>query len=678
MEFSEVLNLIVSSCPFLSGNEYDGIIIKKLAATNTISDTGASHQSHMAFTGRQKDFFPFLNADGYFNVGYESKDDDLKKYFTLQIPLTIYKENTDSLTNKLFNLIHYTSGKKVVKASVLRSRRNNADDQIELSIKSLDDKDFIEFRKLLRVDDFFVLLKKKNCLEYDLVGIRSNDKNAENLSKCTDFYKLPTQTPVGLERFETNGNDFSQNAETTDFISPDKYSYIKIPLNTDSSSDKTQLRQNLITSLNKIESSDKDDGFNLLSKLVLFGIQNGKTIIENGISPNELASDSNISDNYHQHLRFGIQIYNYAKNNKLIEALENSNFQSERETTLSQSATPFTSPEQIIYYGVPGSGKSHEIKHKLEEEYKIPEEKQDVFVERTVFHPEYTNADFIGQIMPKLVQGKTDFVFKPGPFTSILKKALCDSQNRYVLIIEEINRGNAAAIFGELFQLLDRIDDESKTTSHDGSLNTYGKGWSEYFVMNSEINNYIRDSDDTFDGEALDINGIHFSANTGIRLPPNLSILATMNTSDQNVFTLDNAFQRRWDMKLIENVFGDTEEEINQRNAFVDSAKQITWEKFQTAINIKIGKMSEDAGLSSMEDKRLGCWFVKAVKQGNDYIISKDLFAEKVLKYLWDDAFKFCREKVFNNYTNLESLTRDFKGDKEFSVFKDLFSETEN
>ena len=232
-------------------------------------------------------------------------------------------------------------------------------------------------------------------------------------------------------------------------------------------------------------------------------------------------------------------------------------------SNISPTATPFTSPEQIIYYGVPGSGKSHEIKRKLETEYKIPEQNQDVFVERTVFHPEYTNADFIGQIMPKLVQGKTDFVFKPGPFTSILKKAFCDSQNRYVLIIEEINRGNAAAIFGELFQLLDRIDDESKTTSHEGSLNTFGKGWSEYFVMNSEINNYIRDTDDTFDGRALDINGIHFSANTGIRLPPNLSILATMNTSDQNVFTLDNAFQRRWDMKLIENVFGDTEEETS-------------------------------------------------------------------------------------------------------------------
>ena len=325
---------------------------------------------------------------------------------------------------------------------------------------------------------------------------------------------------------------------------------------------------------------------------------------------------------------------------------ENTTESSEENTSrIVPTATTFTSPEQIIFYGVPGSGKSHEIKHKLEEEYKIPEEKQDLFVERTVFHPEYTNADFIGQIMPKLVQGKTDFVFKPGPFTSILKKALCDSQNRYVLIIEEINRGNAAAIFGELFQLLDRIDAASKTTSHDGSLNTYGKGWSEYFVMNSEINNYIRDSDDTFDGKGLDINGIHFSANTGIRLPPNLSILATMNTSDQNVFTLDNAFQRRWDMKLIENVFRDTEEETNQRNVFVDSAKQITWEKFQTAINIKIGKMSEDAGLSSMEDKRLGCWFVKAEKttekdkDGKDiYIIRNELFAERC-------RFKLCKEK---------------------------------
>ena len=342
---------------------------------------------------------------------------------------------------------------------------------------------------------------------------------------------------------------------------------------------------------------------------------------------------------------------NNFSNNNNFESLENGEEFDDCENETEAFINAF---DQVIFYGVPGSGKSFSI----EEKTKNLNETQKI---RTVFHPEYSNADFIGQIMPVLRNEKIAYEFTPGPFSCILKKAYTNPTLNYCLIIEEINRGNAAGIFGEIFQLLDR-------EMNSDSINY---GWSKYPVNNKLINAYIREDSE------LDVPD-DFSEESGIRLPPNLSILATMNTSDQNVFTLDNAFQRRWDMKLIENVFGDTEEEINQRNAFVDSAKQITWEKFQTAINKKIGKMSEDAGLSSMEDKRLGCWFVKAVKQGNDYIISKDLFAEKVLKYLWDDAFKFCREKVFNNYTNLESLTRDFKGDKEFSVFKDLFSETEN
>lgn len=342
---------------------------------------------------------------------------------------------------------------------------------------------------------------------------------------------------------------------------------------------------------------------------------------------------------------------NNFSNNNNFESLENDEEFDDSENETEAFINAF---DQVIFYGVPGSGKSFSI----EEKTKNLNETQKI---RTVFHPEYSNADFIGQIMPVLRNEKIAYEFTPGPFSCILKKAYTNPTLNYCLIIEEINRGNAAGIFGEIFQLLDR-------EMNSDSINY---GWSKYPVNNKFINAYIREDSE------LDVPD-DFSEESGIRLPPNLSILATMNTSDQNVFTLDNAFQRRWDMKLIENVFGNTEEETNQRNAFVDSAKQITWEKFQTAINIKIGKMSEDAGLSSMEDKRLGCWFVKAVKQGNDYIISKDLFAEKVLKYLWDDAFKFCREKVFNNYTNLESLTRDFKGDKEFSVFKDLFSETEN
>ena len=491
----------------------------------------------------------------------------------------------------------------------------------------------------------------------------------------TEVEKLITNVQLVENKAYLEKDDFVAMQKLPTSLNENANQYIKIPLVYSKQTNTDILKNELINLFSEVIKTREDKDYKFSARQIIFGIQHGKDI-DNLLSQNlstykEIVTGAGASDT--NPINYGTQIYRMFKD--FIETdIRDENAQAEE----SSKPTLFTSPEQIIFYGVPGSGKSHEIKHKLETEFEIPEQQQDLFVERTVFHPEYTNADFIGQIMPKLVQGKTDFVFKPGPFTSVLKKALCDSQHRYVLIIEEINRGNASAIFGELFQLLDRIEDENKKTSHEKEFNTYGKGWSEYFVMNSEINNYIRDSDDTFDGKALDINGIHFSANTGIRLPPNLSILATMNTSDQNVFTLDNAFQRRWDMKLIENVFGDTEEETNQRNAFVDSAKQITWEKFQTAINIKIGKMSEDAGLSSMEDKRLGCWFVKAVKQGNDYIISKDLFAEKVLKYLWDDAFKFCREKVFNGYTNLESLTRDFKGDKEFSVFKDLFSETKN
>ena len=405
---------------------------------------------------------------------------------------------------------------------------------------------------------------------------------------------------------------------------------------------------------------------------VLFGIKYGYAIRKNNYSASSICR-------WNVELNHGLKIYDNLVNNTFGVHFYNPDEPISVSTlpeVTSTHATKFINPEQIIYYGVPGSGKSYKVSERLKKEYKITDE--DLYVERTVFHPEYTNADFIGQIIPCLNQGRTDFQFTPGPFTSILKKALYDQENQYVLVIEEINRGNAAAIFGEIFQLLDRIKKgETKTELQGESYhNHYGKGWSDYFVMNTEINNYIRDSQDSYDGKALDLNGIHFSGNTGIRLPPNLSILATMNTSDQNVFTLDNAFQRRWDMKIVENVFGDTPEEINQKSAFVDSEKKVTWDKFQSAINVKIGKMSQNTGLSSMEDKRLGCWFVIAEKQpDNSYAITKEVFAEKVLKYLWDDAFKFSREKIFAGYNTLEELTKDFEGTKGLAVFKDLFVE---
>lgn len=316
-----------------------------------------------------------------------------------------------------------------------------------------------------------------------------------------------------------------------------------------------------------------------------------------------------------------------------------------------------STPTQIIYYGVPGSGKSHKIDEKTKD---LPEDQK----MRVVFHPEYTNADFVGQILPVQAPDGIAYLFKAGPFSRILKRALKNPDKPYYLIIEEINRGNAAAIFGDLFQLLDRNSD----------------GWSSYSIENMDINAFIRSSDDKYSDKnapsSVPIGNITFTENTSIRLPPNLSLFATMNTSDQNVFTLDNAFQRRWDMKLVENKF-EGEDAEKQRNAKIGGT-DVSWGIFQTHINKKIGEISSSVGMSSMEDKRLGCWFVKADSNENGSAISKEKFAEKVLKYLWDDAFKFNREEIFDlkdKTQSLERIVQDFKakesGPCDWSIFKD-------
>ena len=320
-------------------------------------------------------------------------------------------------------------------------------------------------------------------------------------------------------------------------------------------------------------------------------------------------------------------------------------------------------PAQTIYYGVPGCGKSNKID---EETGSISDEQK----MRVVFHPEYTNADFVGQILPVQTADGIDYRFKAGPFARILKRALKNPLQPYYLIIEEINRGNAAAIFGDLFQLLDRKND----------------GWSSYSVENLGLNSFIRSDDDKYSDKevktSVPIGSLIFTENTSIRLPPNLSILATMNTSDQNVFILDNAFQRRWDMVLVKNEFGkaETEEEqkdIDQQKTALIEGSKIKWETFQKTVNDKISQSSKENNFSSMIDKRLGCWFVKAVPDENDangnYIITEDSFKHKILKYLWDDAFKFSHEEVFEAADNFEALLEKVKMDEpNFGIFKNI------
>ncbi|GAA9093458.1 hypothetical protein TW0001_08570 [Helicobacter pylori] len=289
--------------------------------------------------------------------------------------------------------------------------------------------------------------------------------------------------------------------------------------------------------------------------------------------------------------------------------------------------------KNIILYGVPGSGKSYTLQRDYCNDNSV--------VEKIVFHPDYSYSDFVGQIMPSVDDsGIVSYKFNPGPFTNILKKAYHNPQIRHVLVIDEINRGNAPAIFGEIFQLLDRL-------KHD--KNGFKKGSSEYAINNMDIANIV-----------------HNDKNASIRIPSNLWIIATMNTSDQNVFTLDTAFQRRFSMQLIENSFENVDDDFKNMK-ILDT--DITWQKFCTTINEKIAQNNE--GLSSMKDKRFGVYFVNI-----DDLKSKENFAHKVIKYLWDDVFKFDRNIIFDTikFNTLEAVVKNFtkeKGRTQFDIFSD-------
>lgn len=332
----------------------------------------------------------------------------------------------------------------------------------------------------------------------------------------------------------------------------------------------------------------------------------------------------------------------------------------------------------ILLYGVPGSGKSWTIEH----EYCKP----DTHVERLVFYPDYTYSDFVGQILPTVdSDGQVSYEFTAGPFTNIIKDAFWHPRIEYILIIEEINRGNAPAIFGEVFQLLDR-----KIEEDDGTNGDIPVGTSEYGITNCNMAQIIYD-DPTMK----------------VRIPSNLSIIGTMNTSDQNVFTLDTAFQRRWEMRLIENNF----DNIGSRLADTEILDTtVTWRNFCTEINNIVA--GNGASMVTAEDKRLGAYFVHPrdllydEKMGNltdgkfDALCKKERegilseaerfklteiregmkqnrkFPEKVIKYLWDDAFKFNREEIFESmeYHCFEQVIRAFmyaKGFERFKIFKD-------
>ncbi len=262
------------------------------------------------------------------------------------------------------------------------------------------------------------------------------------------------------------------------------------------------------------------------------------------------------------------------------------------------------SQHQVIFYGSPGTGKSREVENRTKDKNRT----------RTTFHPETDYHSFVGSYKPVMSDEKIKYEFIPQAFTNAYCNAWLNPDKPYYLIIEEINRGNCAQIFGDIFQCLDRDENgQSKYDIHcDKDLALYLK---ETFTK-AENQDAVEKYKEIIKSEKFD----------KIILPQNLYIYATMNTSDQSLFPMDSAFKRRWDWEFITINYADA----NSLSIIIDDSTTYNWGTFITAINPKIKE------LTGSEDKQLGNRFVSP----SDGKITFEQFRSKVLFYLWSEVYK--------------------------------------
>lgn len=299
----------------------------------------------------------------------------------------------------------------------------------------------------------------------------------------------------------------------------------------------------------------------------------------------------------------GYTAYNKSWNNQALNAAMGKYLKYLQEKTLSMPTQTGSNafagqPLQRITYGAPGTGKSFGLNDSIDGWAAV----------RTTFHPDSDYSTFVGSYKPTMNGSAIEYRFIPQAFLTAYVRAWKDLSHPQFLIIEEINRGNCAQIFGDLFQLLDRNNE----------------GESRYPIdADRDISAYLSE-----EFSSANIADADVKSGTKLKLPNNLYIWATMNTSDQSLFPMDSAFKRRWDWKYVPIKNANLGWEIKFGDCEID------WWKFLVKINKVVKSVTNSA------DKQLGYFFVK-LNEGETEI-SADLFVNKVAFYLWNDVFKDC------------------------------------
>ncbi|RUP35406.1 MAG: AAA family ATPase [Curvibacter sp.] len=261
-----------------------------------------------------------------------------------------------------------------------------------------------------------------------------------------------------------------------------------------------------------------------------------------------------------------------------------------------EHVSPHRPHHQLILFGPPGTSKSRRARDVNAAELKASGD--DIIP--VMFHPDYSYGEFVARLLPISSDGRIHYNVHAGPFIRALSMAYVNLTTNpvpnIVLLIDEINRGNCAEIFGDVFQLLDRDED----------------GWSCYETSVSDlVIQALKDEMSKLNviGEDLHVDVDDLIGKRQLKLPPNLYFIGTMNTSDESTYFMDSAFKRRWNFEFRSVGFSDVPH--YQRDAVITETAY-TWGEFIDALNEFI---LDRCTSSKMDDKLVGPWFIKARRQ---------------------------------------------------------------